>query len=254
LINQSRFLGDLTAEVLRRAGIGAGMRVLDVGCGAGDVSFLAASLVGPTGAVIGIDRAGAAVQWARERAAQAELGHVTFRQGDVTELEDALQVDALVGRFVLLYFPQPVEALRRLRRVLGGGGLMVFQEMDITTARSVPPVPLCESALGWIRETFRRAGVELDMGSRLHATFRRAGLPEPEMLLRGRIEGRADSPVYEYVTSVLRTLLPTSEQLGVVTESKVDIDTLAERLRDDVVRAEAVVIPPLLVGAWTTVP
>lgn len=56
LIDQSRFFGDLTAQVLRQAGLGRGMRVLDVGCGAGDVSFLAASIVGPTGEVIGIDR------------------------------------------------------------------------------------------------------------------------------------------------------------------------------------------------------
>ena len=56
LIAQARFFGDLTEEVLRRAGVGPGMRVLDVGCGTGDVSFLAARLVGPTGSVLGVDR------------------------------------------------------------------------------------------------------------------------------------------------------------------------------------------------------
>jgi hypothetical protein len=49
LIYQARFFGGLTEEVLRRAGLAPGMRVLDVGCGTGDVSFLAARLVGPTG-------------------------------------------------------------------------------------------------------------------------------------------------------------------------------------------------------------
>jgi SAM-dependent methyltransferase len=69
LIDQARFFGDLTEEVLRRAGVGPGMRVLDLGCGTGDVSFLAARLVGPTGAVLGVDRSPEAVAVAERRAA-----------------------------------------------------------------------------------------------------------------------------------------------------------------------------------------
>src|SRR5262245_53692371 len=49
LIRQSRFYGELTEALFRRAGIGPGMRVVDVGCGAGDVSVLLASLVGANG-------------------------------------------------------------------------------------------------------------------------------------------------------------------------------------------------------------
>ncbi|MEO7156385.1 MAG: hypothetical protein ABI039_02415, partial [Vicinamibacterales bacterium] len=47
LIKQAAFFGDLTEHTLKLAGLAPGMRVLDLGCGAGDVSFLAASLVGP---------------------------------------------------------------------------------------------------------------------------------------------------------------------------------------------------------------
>ncbi len=57
LANQGAFLEDLTADVLRRAGIESGMEVLDLGCGVGDVSVLAATMVGEFGAVLGIDRA-----------------------------------------------------------------------------------------------------------------------------------------------------------------------------------------------------
>ena len=55
LIRQAAFFGDLTAHTLKLAGLGPGMRVLDVGCGAGDVSLLAASIVGPSGSVTGVD-------------------------------------------------------------------------------------------------------------------------------------------------------------------------------------------------------
>ena len=56
LVRQSLFLRPSTERVFGKAGISAGMRVLDIGCGAGDVSFLAAELVGPAGSVTGIDR------------------------------------------------------------------------------------------------------------------------------------------------------------------------------------------------------
>src|SRR5688572_25368686 len=85
LIGQSRFLGDLTEHFLRLAGLQSGMRVLDVGCGAGDLSFLAASLVGPTGHVTGIDRSPDSVALASTRAAAAGLSNLRFVECDAAE-------------------------------------------------------------------------------------------------------------------------------------------------------------------------
>ena len=86
LIDQARFFGDLTEEVLRRAGVEPGMRVLDVGCGTGDVLFLATRLVGPTGAVLGVDRSAAAVAVAERRARDAGLGNVSFVVQELSEV------------------------------------------------------------------------------------------------------------------------------------------------------------------------
>ncbi|MFL6520011.1 MAG: methyltransferase domain-containing protein [Chthoniobacterales bacterium] len=58
LEEQAQFFGSLTKLVFREAGLSEGMRVLDVGSGAGDVSLLAGSFVGPGGEVIGVDRSG----------------------------------------------------------------------------------------------------------------------------------------------------------------------------------------------------
>src|SRR2546425_12792213 len=107
LISQSRFYGELTEEVLCRAGIGAGMRVVDVGCGARDVSLLLASLVGPTGSVLGVDRAAESMQVAQARVAGAQLTPVTFRHCDLADLLLDTSVDAGGGRFVLLYLADP---------------------------------------------------------------------------------------------------------------------------------------------------
>src|SRR5689334_25437929 len=103
LMLQSRFVGELTEAVFARAGLAQGMRVLDVGCGAGDVSLLAAAFVGASGSVLGIDQAPESVALARERANAAGLGNVRFEAARLEEFRSDERFDALVGRLVLLY-------------------------------------------------------------------------------------------------------------------------------------------------------
>jgi ubiquinone/menaquinone biosynthesis C-methylase UbiE len=132
LIEQGRFLGVLTEQFMRQAGIGPGMRVLDVGCGAGDVSFLAARLVGPEGAVIGLDISSEAIRLATERAGQAHVGNVEFICEDAANLLLERPVDAVVGRLVLIFFPEPAAVLRRLLRNVRSDGIVAFQELHVT--------------------------------------------------------------------------------------------------------------------------
>src|SRR5712692_9244705 len=75
---QARLIDPITRQFFREAGIVSGMRVLDVGSGAGDVAFLAAELVGEAGEVVGVDRAQAALAAARARANARSLRNVSF--------------------------------------------------------------------------------------------------------------------------------------------------------------------------------
>src|SRR5215831_7157277 len=65
---QGTVFAPFTRQLFTEAGIKPGMRVLDVGSGGGDVSFLAAELVGKSGHVLGVDRSETAVERARSRA------------------------------------------------------------------------------------------------------------------------------------------------------------------------------------------
>jgi SAM-dependent methyltransferase len=253
LTSQARFIGDLTEEVLRRAGLSAGMHVLDLGCGTGDVSFLAASLVGNDGFVLGIDQAASAIHTARARAQQLGFGNVRFDVSGIAEFDLFDTVDAVIGRLILLHMPDRVEVLRRIAHEARSGTLIVFHEMDLSTARSVPDAPLCREGMRVISETFLKLGVEIDMGSKLYPTFLHAGLPAPQMLLSARIEGGPDAFVYQYMTDVIMTLLPAAERFGIATAQALGIDTFAERLRDQVVSLDGVMQPPAYVGAWTRV-
>jgi SAM-dependent methyltransferase len=235
LITQSRFYGDLTERVFRLAGLQPGMSVLDVGCGASDVSFLAAALVGPTGNVLGVDRATESIALAQQRARVAGLEQVAFQEGELATLELDRPFDALVGRLVLMYLPDPAATLGYLLRFVRPGGLVIFQEMEMSMARSVPPVPLFQTCRDWICETFRRAGFETDMGLRLFPTFPGAGLDRPEMTLDGQVEGGMGSPAYEIMAQTVRRLLPLMEPLGVATAIAVQVDTLSSRLEAEVI-------------------
>ena len=250
LILQSRFVGDLTEIVFARAGLAQGMSVLDVGCGAGDVSFLAAAFVGPEGKVLGVDQSPDSVALARERAKAAGLNNVRFEVGVLEDLQQSGPFDALIGRLILLYLRDPAAVLKKLAELVRPGGVIAFQEMDMMTTHSVPDVPMYAKCGRWIVETFTRAGVETSMGSRLYHIFRRAGFAEPQMISGGRVEGSPQSQIYEWLAQTVGSLLPMLEKTGVATRDEVGIDTLADRLRKDVIDNGAVVHSPLFVGAW----
>jgi SAM-dependent methyltransferase len=254
LANQGAFLEDLTADVLRRAGIESGMEVLDLGCGVGDVSVLAATMVGEFGAVLGIDRAASSVETARRRAAALGMRNVRFETAELDAFDSAERFDAIIGRFVLLYQPDPIAVLRRLRNLLKANGIIAFQEMDMETASQVPTSETFTSVLSWILGGFKAGGAELNMGSKLLGAFLNAGLPRPTMIAASRAESGPDSKVYAILAQIVQSLLPLIERTGATTAEEADTGTLADRLRQDAVANESVTFWPRLVGAWSRLP
>jgi SAM-dependent methyltransferase len=254
LIKQASFLRPFTERVFRRAGLGPGMRVLDLGCGAGDVSFLAAELVGPTGSVVGIDRDPGVLAVARERAQEMGLMTVSFEERSIEGFVASRPFDAVVGRFVLVYQPDPAATLRHICGLLRPGGIVAMLEPDMSLGvRSWPPVVLWQQVGEWIRETFRRGGVHLDIGARLYPLFRRAGFPGPSLRQDAPIGGgEALRPLYEHCTDMVRSLLPRMETFGIATAEAVQVDTLAERLERETNVAESQVAYLPVIGAWTT--
>ena len=78
LIAQHQLYSRFTRRLLEDAGIAEGMKVLDVGSGAGDVALLAAELVGPTGSVVGVDQDAGVLDTARARAEASGRTNVSF--------------------------------------------------------------------------------------------------------------------------------------------------------------------------------
>lgn len=257
LTEQAALYGASTRQLLADAGVGAGARVLDVGCGVGDVSLLAASLVGPDGSVVGVDADARSVATAESRARSAGIGNLTFRQGDFRQLAFEQPFDAVVGRFVLMYVADPSDALRRVAGLVRPGGVVAFQEFHLESAmRSWPlsPTSLYERSVDWVLETLRRAGVDTEMGLKLARAFRGAGLPAPVASLYCPLMSGPDHPGYRLFAEILRSTLPLMDAFGVATADTVGVETYAQRLAEEVVANDAMAGCAPAVGAWTTTP
>jgi ubiquinone/menaquinone biosynthesis C-methylase UbiE len=255
LIRQAQIYGPITRQFLVSAGIGAGMKVLDVGSGAGDVALLLADLVGPRGDVVGVEMNPAILETARARVDAAGWANVTFLHGDVTSIGLDDDFDAVVGRWILMYLRDPVAVLGGLVGRVRPGGIIAFQENDFTyPPTTFPPAPLHQQVMRWTTPPPGSGGPEQQMGSKLHQTYLDAGLPAPQLRLDAPVGGGEDWPGYAYVADTVRSLLPMMEQMGAVSAEDVDIDTLADRLRAEALGLRGVQMLPIIMGAWARKP
>ena len=251
LQTQAAILRPITERLLRHAGIRPGMRVLDLGTGAGDVATLVADLVGPKGCVVGIDPNAEVLAKAAKRIRNAGLQHVLFREATADIFTDDAGFDLVVGRYVLLHQTDPVAFLQAAARLARPGASIALHELRLLDAcPSVPGVPLWELIDRLIRLAFSTAVPHYDAGDRLIEHFRNAGLPEPSVFCETHIWGTADAPHYAWMVHTLRSLLPQLRQIGVVADEFVGIDSLEARLRDAVVASRSQVAGPPQICAW----
>jgi SAM-dependent methyltransferase len=254
LQRQERLVGPVTRRFFRDAGITTGMRVLDVGSGAGDTAFAVAELVGETGEVIGTDRAPAALAAATKRARDLGLRQVTFCAGNPAEIRFERPFDAVVGRYVLLFQADPAAMVRGLVKQLRPGGIIAFHEPDLTCARSFPPAPTYDRCLRWLTDVFRLVDSEANMAVRLYQAFAGAGLSST-MRMETVIGGGAGCGDWlQAAAELLHSMLPTMERLGVATAAEVEIDTLADRMRREATANGSLILGRSEIAAWSRVP
>jgi ubiquinone/menaquinone biosynthesis C-methylase UbiE len=258
LMLQGKILRPYLASAFRAAGLAPGMRVLDLGCGVGDVSMLAAEFVGPTGSVVGLDRDADSVAWATKRIADAGLANIRFQVAEFGQFTDAQPFDAIVGRFILMYLPDPTATLKHLMHVLRSGSVIVFMEPDFTVpSRSFPEVQQPQKGWAWFGEAFRRSGACIDMGMRLYSTYRDAGYVKTSTEVSHLSGCGYDPEMVEYFVETFRSILPRVIQFGIATAEEVQelqIDTLAERIEAVSRAADAQWVGSRCISAWARKP
>ncbi len=254
LEERAKFFHTATRHLFEDAGITTGMKVLDIGCGPGDVTLLAADLVGPTGHVVGVDMNPAIVATARARAQAAGMTQVSFIAGDIRNVDFEDSFDAVVGRFVLMYSADPVASLRTALRAVRAEGIAAFYEANMGAEVASHPISAMHQLLGrWCSETFARGGVEMAMGTKLHQVFLAAGLPSPRLTMDTIIGGGREwleRFVSTFGASHLRSLMPQILEYGIATEDEIGIETFDRRYLEELLRQESVVQHFQCVGAW----
>lgn len=253
LLLQGRLYNDYTEHALRLAGLRPGMRVLDIGSGPGDVSFVAARLVGPTGSVLGVDAAAEMVELAGARAAEQGLRTVAFTQGAIDAITLDEPVDAVIGRLILMHLPDPAATLRRLSSFVRPGGVIAFSENDIAAGRSVPEIPLFGQVISGIVRAFEAMGLSARFGTTLHKVFADAGLGSPRLTVGAPIGTAADTDILAYAAEVWRLVSPVAQQGGFAIDEVADIDNFVPRFREEAAAANALITMPPLITAWAEV-
>jgi ubiquinone/menaquinone biosynthesis C-methylase UbiE len=248
LDRQGADLAGMTRQALQLAGVRAGMRVLDMGTGTGQVARVAAEMVGPEGAVTAVDASADALAWA------AEVCHggapITYVEGDVSSYTPAEQMDAVLARLVLPYQSDPVRVAQHWLDCLRPGGVLLCLEYDTSVAGSVPSVPLVAEATDRLERAFAAVGQAQSVGPRLARILRSAGAIDPQVIGLQRYVEPGDPTAAAMVADVSRTLLPVMVQSGIATADEVDVDTLQARLEAAAREYDAMMRIPTLVAGW----
>lgn len=118
---------------------------------------------------------------------------------------------------------------------------------------SASETPLWRQVRGWLLDTLTRVGAPHHLGRDLFEVFRGAGLPDPRLTLETFAGGGAQAPVWAW-TNVVGAMIPLMERLGVVTRDEAGVETLDERLLAETDAEDGIVLGPLMMGSWLTVP
>ena len=246
----------MTRRFLAEAGVTRGMRVIELGCGGGEVTQILAELVGPSGIVVAIDRDPKALAMTGDRMKENGIEHVRISSadlaGDGSDLEDLRSepFDVLAGRRVLMYLPDPVEVLRRLSRSLRSGGLVVFEETDLTMVPArVSPMPAHDRAAQWLRKMLVAEGADTAMGFGLPATLAQAGLNFERIRAEAVIQGQGTQfPL----SGLLRLVQARVISAGIATQD--EVDSLAARLEAESRDPTSVYVSDMSFCAWARKP
>jgi hypothetical protein len=148
------------------------------------------------------------------------------------------------------HLPDAVAVLRHHLGALRPGGLLVAVDFDIGAARTEPAVELAATALGWVDAGFRTAGANPRIGAQLEQLLRAAGVVDVTSFGVQAYLAPDDPRGARLLGGVVRTLAPQIVSAGIATEAELALDTLEGRIASELTAAEAVLLPPTVVGAW----
>ena len=246
----ARAMWPTTERLLLGAGLTRGMRCLDLGCGAGDVSLALARLVGPSGSVNGVDQDDVKLEFAREDADGERLSNVQFRASNVEQLEDDAEYDLVYARFLLTHLRDPAAVLRRMVRAARPGGVIVVEDIDHAGVFSHPHSAALEQFVGLYNRVGRSRGADPEIGPKLPGLFREVGLTELQLSHVQPVYLDGEAKHIHRIT--LDNIAPALTAAALATDA--ELEALARGLGEFLTRPDTIVSAPRIFQVWARRP
>lgn len=198
----ARVLLPTTTRLLDHVGLIRGMKCLDAGCGGGHVAILIAGIVRPEGLVLGTDTDPEILALAREDADAAKITNVKFQQVDACACSWHEEFNVAYARFLLSHLNEPEKCLAAMMEACLPGGTIVIEDTDFAGSFCYPTCAAYEQYKELYQELVRLRGGDPNIGPKLPAMLRRAGI--------GDIELNVIQPAHIYGEGKLMALLTMS--------------------------------------------
>jgi len=251
LARQAEVYAEEAGQLLDRIGIGAGARVIHVGCGALGILDLLCARVGPGGRVVGVDREPRLLDAARQVAAQRGLP-VELVEGDATGLAlPSGGFDLVHERTVLLNVADRARMVAEMIRIARPGGVVALQEPDSSAWVCDPPHPAWDLLRTELVGAYRRSGKNFDMGRRIARLLRDAGLADVKVRATARVTHAGD---YYQSFLLMLTSLVKAQIIAGQRVSDAEFDAQAASLRAHLQQPGTLTCQPTLWQSWGTKP
>jgi ubiquinone/menaquinone biosynthesis C-methylase UbiE len=218
---QDEIYGASTRQMMLDSGLRAGMRVLDLPCGTGIISHWLAKQVGPTGAVVGGDISRDQLAYARAQGSPGEASRPPeFVEVDAYDTGlPSESFDMVHCRLLLCHLERPADALREIHRLLKPGGVLVCQDLELSTLFSHPPSKAYEQSVALGHAMGKMLGVNYDFGTQLHSAVMQAGFGSPTVRFVQPAHMRGLGKDWWHQT--FEEVTPVMIRLGLVTQDEI---------------------------------
>jgi SAM-dependent methyltransferase len=244
---QHEVWGATTRAFLERIGVGKGMRVLDLGCGPGFVSFDLSAMVGPKGSVIALDESQRWIDHVESEIARRSIPNVRAIRSRIEELdlEDG-SIDVVFSRWVFSFLSDPDAVARRLARLLVPGGVLAIEDYNHEGISVYPPSEGFRAAVRATRATYERMGGSAFVSGGMARLFAAAGLEMLE-LEANVLCGGPDSPAFRWADRFFPHFSGVMTERGLMSVAERDqfLREWEERKRDPT----ALFFSPMIVDA-----
>jgi len=238
---------EATDDFLERLDVPVGGRVLDLGCGPGDVLALLRARVGPTGEVIGVDESPRWMEHLQARITAASWSNVRVQHARLQELDvEPASVDLIFMRWVLSFQPERELLLGRLARFLKPGGAVAVMDYNHEGVSLFPHSDGFDAAIRATRAWYETTGGDTWIMGSITRLFAAADL-EPFVLRPYVIAGGPGSPAFRWADAFFPYHAPRMVEAGLLSEEerRLFLDEWAQRSSDP----NTLFFSPIVVGS-----